>query len=82
VVSTTGAGYAGLHRDEKAKAEVAEWHTAKLAPKDRQTYTITLSKTGTASDNVRGSVNWSKPTNAGAADSAPIPPAPLPKPTQ
>jgi hypothetical protein len=82
VVSTTGIGYAGVHHDDKAKADVAEWHTPKLGPKERQTFTITLSRAGSASDNVRGSVTWAKPLNGKAADSANLPPAPLAKPTQ
>ncbi len=82
VVSTTGTGYAGVHRDDKAKADIAEWHAPKLGPKERQTFTITLSRSGTASDNVRGTVTWAKPLSGKAADSANIAPAPVPKPTQ
>jgi mono/diheme cytochrome c family protein len=82
VVNTTGTGYAGVHHDDKAKADVAEWRTAKLGPKERQTFTITLSRAGTSSDNVRGSITWAKPVSAGAADTANLAPAPLPKPTQ
>jgi len=55
---------------------------AKLGPKERQTFTITLSRAGTSSDNVRGSITWAKPTSAGVADTANPAPAPLPKPTQ
>jgi hypothetical protein len=82
VVNTTGTGYAGVHHDDKAKADVAVWHAAKLGPKERQTYTVTLSRAGTSSDNVRGTIAWAKPANGGAADTANLPPAPLPKATQ
>lgn len=82
VVNTTGIGYAGVHHDDKAKADVAEWHAAKLGPKERQTFTITLSRAGTSADNVRGAVTWAKPANGAAADTANLAPAPLPKPTQ
>jgi mono/diheme cytochrome c family protein len=82
VVNTTGIGYAGVHHDDKAKADVAKWHAAKLGPKERQTFTITLSRAGTSTDNVRGSITWAKPTSGGAADTANVAPAPLPKPTQ
>jgi hypothetical protein len=81
-VTTTGVGFAGVHHDDKAKADVAEWHAAKLGPKERQTFTITLSRAGTTADNVRGSITWAKPLSGQAADSAPIAPAPVPKPTQ
>jgi hypothetical protein len=82
VVNTTGTGYAGVHHDDKAKADVAVWHAAKLGPKERQTYTVTLSRAGSSSDNVRGSITWAKPANGGAADTANLAPAPLPKATQ
>ena len=61
VVSATGAGYQGVHMDQDAKANVAEWRVPSLAPKDRQSYTITLSKAGTADDNLRGAIRWAKP---------------------
>ena len=32
VVSTTGAGYKGVHMDAAAKGNVAEWDVAKLSP--------------------------------------------------
>jgi len=78
VVSTTGTGYIGVRRDDRAKADVAEWRAARLGPKERQTFTITLSRGGTQADNVRGSVSWAKPASGGAPDSANFAPAPLP----
>jgi cytochrome c553 len=82
VVATTGAGYKGLGKDEQAKAATAEWQIPRLAPKERQTYTITLSRPGTAADNLRGAIRWTKPAvKPGPVDSVNIAPAPLAPPT-
>ena len=77
VVSATGDGYQGVRADEQAKATVAEWRVARMGPRDRQTYTVTLSQAGTAKDNVRGRVLWAKPTVKTGSDSEAIAPAPL-----
>ena len=77
VVSTTGAGYQGVRVDEQAEANVAVWQLPRMAPKDRQTYTLTLSRAGTAQDNVRGSIQWTKPVLKTGPDRANIAPAPL-----
>lgn len=83
VVSTTGAGYQGVRFDEQAKANMAVWQMQRAAPKDRQTYTITLSRAGTAADNVRGSIRWTKPAvKTGPFDNANIAPAPIAPATQ
>jgi mono/diheme cytochrome c family protein len=78
VVSTTGAGYQGTKQDAELKATVAVWHLPKIAPKEVQTYSLTLSKAGTREDNVRGNVKWTKPVvKTGPSDQANIGPAPL-----
>ena len=78
VVTATGAGYEGVRRDEQAKADVAVWRVSRMAPGDRQTYTLTLSRAGTAKDNVRGTIRWMKPTvKTGPSDAEIIAPAPL-----
>jgi hypothetical protein len=78
VVTATGAGYQGVRRDEQAKADVAVWGVARMAPGDRQAYTITLSRAGTGKDNLRGTIRWAKPTvKTGPTDSENILPAPL-----
>ena len=78
VVAATGDGYQGLRMDEKAKRNTAVWTVPRMAPKDKQSFTITLSRAGTAADNLRGSVRWSKPTvKTGPFDEANINPAPL-----
>jgi mono/diheme cytochrome c family protein len=78
VVSTTGDGYQGAKMDEQAKANVAVWQVVKLAPKEHQAFSITLSKAGTAADNVRGEVRWTKPAvKTGPFDRQAIAPAPL-----
>ncbi len=61
VVSTTGDGYKGVHMDAQAKGNVAEWTLPKLAAKDKRAYTITLSKAASATDNLKGSIRWTKP---------------------
>jgi mono/diheme cytochrome c family protein len=78
VVAATGAGYEGVRRDEQAKADVAVWRVSRMAPGDRQTYTVTLSRAGTAKDNVRGTIRWMKPpVKTGPSDAEIIAPAPL-----
>jgi mono/diheme cytochrome c family protein len=78
VVTATGEGYQGVRRDEQAKADVAVWTVSRMAPGDRQTYTLALSQAGTAKDNVRGTIRWMKPAvKTGPNDQEVIPPAPL-----
>jgi hypothetical protein len=78
VVAATGEGYQGVRRDEQAKADVAVWRVARMAPRDRQTYTLTLSQGGTAANNLRGTIRWTKPmVKSGPSDSENIAPAPL-----
>jgi mono/diheme cytochrome c family protein len=78
VVGATGAGYQGVRRDEQAKADVAVWTVARVAPGDRQSYTLTLSQAATASGNLRGAIRWTKPTvKTGPIDTEVIPPAPV-----
>src|SRR5262249_47681034 len=79
VVNATGAGYKGVHMDEKEKAQVAEWAWPKAGPKDKQSYTITLSKAGTQKDNLRGLIHWEKPMikPGPTGDEIAIPGAPL-----
>lgn len=83
VVNATGNGYQGVRRDEQAKANVAVWQLPRMAPKDRQTYTVTLSRAGSAADNLRGTIRWTKPVvKTGPSDTANIAPAPLQPRTQ
>lgn len=81
VVGTTGAGYQGVRMDPQLKANVAVWQLSKLAPKDEQQYTITLSQAGTQQDNIRGQIRWTRPVKSGS-DQANIAPAPLQRATQ
>jgi hypothetical protein len=77
VVTATGAGYQGVRRDEQAKGDVAVWTVPRMAPQDRQTYTLTLSRAATAKDNLRGTLRWTKPAvKTGPTDSENIAPAP------
>jgi mono/diheme cytochrome c family protein len=83
VVSTSGAGYQGVSPDRDLKTNVAVWKLGKMGPKDQQTYTLTLSRAGTATDNVRGEIRWTKPAvKTGPSDAANIAPAPLATATQ
>jgi mono/diheme cytochrome c family protein len=63
VVSATGAGYQGVRRDEQAKSNVAVWLVPRLAPRDRQTFTITLSRA--PAENLRGTIRYAKPAIPG-----------------
>jgi mono/diheme cytochrome c family protein len=83
VVGTTGSGYQGVRADAGLKANVAVWQVAKIAPTEEQTYSVTLSRAGTATDNVRGVIRWTKPlVKTGPVDEVVIAPAPLTGATQ
>jgi cytochrome c553 len=79
VVAATGTGYQGVRADEKAKVNVATWKLPRSAPKDQEKITITLSKAGTAADNLKGEIRWAKPSpkDGPSADVVAIAPAPL-----
>jgi mono/diheme cytochrome c family protein len=61
VASATGDGYKGVHMDAQAKANVAEWQMARLAPKDTRSFTITLSQPPANASDLKGTVRWAKP---------------------
>ena len=83
VASTTGSGYQGVRADAALKANVAVWQLSKIAPREHQTYSLTLSRAGTAADNVRGAIRWSKPVaKTGPIDEVAIASAPLTSATQ
>ena len=79
VVAASGTGYQGVHVDDKTKATVAQWKLPRSAPKDQERLSITLSKAGTAADNLKGSITWAKPApkTGPSADAVAIAPAPL-----
>jgi hypothetical protein len=58
---------------------MAVWQIPSLAPKDRESYTNTLSNAATAQDNLRGNVKWAKPApkTGPSTDAVNIAPAPL-----
>ena len=59
------------------------WQLASIAPREHQTYSLTLSRAGTAADNVRGAIRWTKPVvKTGPVDEVAIAPAPLTSATQ
>jgi hypothetical protein len=75
VVNTSGAGYQGVRRDAQSGADVAVWRVARIGPRDRQTYAITLSPAAAGAPRLRGVVRWSKPILAdGTMDSLNINP--------
>jgi cytochrome c len=59
VVAATGTGYQGTRTANNATTAV--WQLARSAPKDQERFSITLSKAGTATDNLRGTIGWAKP---------------------
>jgi len=61
VTATTGDGYKGVHMDDKAKANVAEWQVARLAPKDAKAFTLTLSQAPANPADLKGTIRWAKP---------------------
>jgi mono/diheme cytochrome c family protein len=61
VTATTGAGYKGVHMDEKMKGNVAEWQVPRLAPKDAQAFTISLSQAPANPADLKGAIRWTKP---------------------
>jgi cytochrome c553 len=79
VVAATGTGYQGVHVDEKTKGTVATWLLPRSAPQDQESVTITLSKAGTAANNLKGSLRWDKPApkTGPNPDAVVIAPAPL-----
>ena len=63
VVRGTGAGYQGVRNDPERKADVAVWKVPRVAPAEKQTYTLTLA--GTTPEKGDGFLNsrveWMKP---------------------
>jgi len=60
VVAANGPGYQGTHMD--GGNMVATWVLPRSAPGDKADLTITLSKAGTAQENLRGNIKWAKPS--------------------
>lgn len=60
VVSATGAGYKRVHPDPQTKADVAEWQVSRLAPKDTQKLTLTLSKAPANASDLKGTAHWAR----------------------
>jgi mono/diheme cytochrome c family protein len=71
VVSTTGAGYQGVRRDEKTNADAATWKVPRLVAGQQLTYTLTLSGTGAGAEITKGNLVWAKPP-LDAASSSPV----------
>ena len=61
VASATGNGYKGVHMDAQAKANVAEWQVSRIAAKDTQAFTITLSQPPANAADLKGTIRWAKP---------------------
>jgi cytochrome c len=61
VASATGSGYKGVHKDATSGADVAEWQIARLAPKDSQNLSVTLTAAPATATGLRGTVHWAKP---------------------
>ena len=66
VTNATGPGYQGVRNDPQLKAEVAAWQLPRLAPKQDQTYTLSV---GSGGGIERGVVRWTKPaTGTGVSE--------------
>jgi len=77
VTGGTGAGYKGVKTD--AKGSFAEWQVPRIAPKDAQAFTITLSQAPANPADLKGTVRWAKPgpkagPNMDVVNFAPRPP--------
>jgi mono/diheme cytochrome c family protein len=55
VTAATGTGYKGV------TGNVAEWQVARLAPKDTQSFTVTLSAPPANPADLKGTIRWAKP---------------------
>jgi mono/diheme cytochrome c family protein len=68
VAATTGAGYQGVRN-----GNTAVWQLARLAPGEKQTYTITISGASATAGVTGGNIGWAKPAFAdGSTDTLPI----------
>jgi len=79
VANTSGTGYQGVRRDSKTGLEMAVWQLSRMAPTDKQSFTITLSGSGASARVPGGTVSWVKPAlKDGTSDSVNIalPPPP------
>ena len=63
VIGAGGAGYQGVRPDSELKSEAAIWQIPTLAPKEKQTFTLTIAGNGgKPADLFKGSVvRWTKP---------------------
>jgi hypothetical protein len=61
VVVATGTGYQGVAHDSKENTDVATWRVPKIAPREQQTYTITLTGAAAAGSVPKGTITWNKP---------------------
>jgi len=61
VTGATGDGYKGVHPDPQGKGNVAEWQLSRLAPKQSQSFTISLSQAPANPADLKGTVRWAKP---------------------
>lgn len=61
VTGATGEGYKGVRMDTQAKGNVAEWAVSRLAPKQTQAFTISLSQAPANPADLKGTVRWARP---------------------
>jgi len=61
VTAATGEGYKGVRMDTQAKGNVAEWTVSRLAPKQAQAFTISLSQAPANPADLKGTVRWARP---------------------
>jgi len=61
VTGATGEGYKGVHPDPQGKGTVEEWQLSRLAPKQTQAFTISLSQAPSNPADLKGTIHWAKP---------------------
>lgn len=84
VASTTGVGYQGVRGDPQAKVDTAVWQVPRMAPRDKQTFTITVASAAAVKEAIGGgTLRWSRPTwKDGTIDTINIAPPPPPPQTR
>ena len=69
VANASPQGYQGVKADAELKADAVVWRTAKIAPREPQTFTFTVSGGAAGAAPIgRGTVRWAKPLSEAKPD--------------
>lgn len=80
VSKASDSGYQGVRHDQQANADTAVWKIDRLAPTEKQMFTITLRGSRDGGQIGGGSVSWARPTLPGDLhDSVQLPLQPQPE---